>query len=95
MGPACFHAAGRFQLDNAVLGVPTVGCDVIENQKILFPELTTESWDLDSQINLLQRLIDDSKFWNETTDYAWEAVQQFNYANRRKAMMEVLRGDMS
>ncbi len=89
-GYQMIHSTGRLQLDNAILGIPTVGSESVYNQKKLFPKLTTTPWNLKDQINLLQRLIDDRDFWEETVNEAWDNVQELNYANRKIALMEVI-----
>ncbi len=90
-GYQTIHSTGRLQLDNAILGIPTVGSETVHNQKMLFPQLTTTPWNLKDQIYLLQRLIDDRDFWEETVNEAWENVQDLNYANRKIALMEVIK----
>lgn len=91
-GYQMMHSFGRFQLDGAVLGIPIVGTKTVHNQNKLFPDLTTESWELDKQIELLQRLIDDSQFWNDVTEKAFDLVQLYGHEQRKQSLMEIVNG---
>lgn len=82
------HSYGRFQVDNACLGIPTIGTTVVGSQPVLFPDLTTGPCDAYAQRQLLQRLIEDKDFYKHCVDYADAAVEWYGYDARRKEFKE-------
>ena len=64
------HAAGTFALNCSYLGIPCIGYDGLDTQRILHPNLTVKDGDLDSARKLISRLDSDKDFYtlcSETT----------------------------
>lgn len=70
-------AMGRIQMENAVLGVPTIGTSDVYMQKHLWPGLTTDSFDVPTQRHLLERILDDTSFREAQKNDARAAVQPY------------------
>ena len=64
------HAAGTFALNCSYLGIPCIGYDGLDTQRILHPHLTVKDGDLNTARNLINRLDTDKDFYtlcsNET-----------------------------
>lgn len=58
-------AAGTFAMNCAYLGIPCIGYDYVDTQRILHPELSVKLNDLKSAVELMKRLRDDDIFYNE------------------------------
>ena len=57
------HAAGTFAMNCAYLGIPCLGYEGLDTQRILHPELTVQDGDLHSARKLLEKLVSDEKFY--------------------------------
>ena len=57
------HAAGTFALNCAYLGIPCIGYDGLDTQRILHPNLTVHDGDLEKARNLVDRLWNDPEFY--------------------------------
>ena len=66
------HAAGTFALNCSYLGIPCIGYDGLDTQRILHPHLTVKDGDLNTARKLISRLDNDSDFYtlcrNETLE---------------------------
>jgi len=66
------HAAGTFALNCSYLGIPCIGYDGLDTQRILHPSLTVKDGDLNTARKLISRLDNDSDFYtlcrNETLE---------------------------
>lgn len=89
-GYAAIHSMGRFQADNAVLQIPTIGADVVHNQSRLWPALTTTANNWYDQIELMRQLRSDSTFWNSCVTYAADAVRQLDYKHSETNFIRML-----
>ena len=56
------HAAGTFALNCAYLGIPCIGYEGLDTQRILHPELTVKDGDLATARKLIQKLESDKSF---------------------------------
>jgi len=59
------HAAGTFALNCSYLGIPCIGYDGLDTQRILHPNLTVVDGDLESARKLVDRLWNDLDFYEE------------------------------
>ena len=59
------HAAGTFAMNCSYLGIPCVGYDGLDTQRILHPNLTVSDGDLESARKLVDRLWNDLDFYEE------------------------------
>jgi hypothetical protein len=57
------HAAGTFALNCSYLGIPCIGYDGLDTQRILHPSLTVKDGDLNTARKLISRLDNDSDFY--------------------------------
>lgn len=64
------HAAGTFALNCSYLGIPCIGYDGLDTQRILHPDLTVKDGDLNNARKLILKLDNDKDFYtlcSETT----------------------------
>ena len=64
------HAAGTFALNCSYLGIPCIGYDGLDTQRILHPDLTVKDGDLNTARKLILKLDNDKDFYtlcSETT----------------------------
>ena len=85
------HTYGRSAVDAACLGIPNVGSIVTAAQPLLWPDLTTLPGDTIGQRILVERLLNDDKFYEETVEKASEQVEVFNYENRVKDLLQYIK----
>jgi len=57
------HAAGTFALNCSYLGIPCIGYEGLDTQRMLHPELTVEDSDLNSARVLIKKLDTDKEFY--------------------------------
>ena len=57
------HAAGTFALNCSYLGIPCIGYEGLDTQRILHPELTVADGDLKSARKLIKKLHNDKDFY--------------------------------
>lgn len=65
--------AGRFPLDCAMSGLPCVSTHAT-NQLVLYPSLSVKPFDTEKAIELCNKLIDDSEFYDYVTQSAHERI---------------------
>ena len=69
------HAAGTFALNCSYLGIPCIGYDGLDTQRILHPELTVRDGDLATARKLINKLHNDKEFYilcSETTQLLYK-----------------------
>jgi hypothetical protein len=59
------HAAGTFALNCSYLGIPCVGYDTLDTQRILHPNLSVRDGDMHSARKLVNKLWNDLDFYEE------------------------------
>ena len=59
------HAAGTFALNCSYLGIPCVGYEELDTQRILHPNLSVENGDLETARELVNKLWNDLDFYEE------------------------------
>ena len=70
-GVQCYQAsAGQFPLNCAYFGIPCVGYSDINTQRHLFPELSVDRGDIVSARKLVNKLKDDSEFYNDVSSFS-------------------------
>jgi len=89
------HSIGRLAIDNACIGVPTVGASSTYGQSILWPTCTVESGDMQGQREIVRRLFADRKFYDEAVAYASEKIELFSYDAARQNMIEIWKADQN
>ena len=67
------YAAGTFALNCAYLGIPCIGYESLDTQRICFPELTVKEGDLKSASNIAKHLKSNSIFYDHVSAYAKKA----------------------
>lgn len=75
-------AAATFQLNCAILGIPCIGNQLADTQKILFPDLACEITDTKKAKELLNKLTNDSDFYNMVRTKALNSSNYFYTVNR-------------
>ena len=73
------YAAGSFHTNMASLGIPCIGSEEIDTQRILFPELSLHTYrDIKKGKQLLKRLKEDKEFYHKVSKYAKEKVREWD-----------------
>lgn len=84
------NTPGRLQGEAAFLGVPVIGSNRLELQEELFPSLSVKPYELEQVVAAGQRLLNSPKAVKASTDFAYEALQEYNYENSRKRYEKLL-----
>jgi len=85
-----YHCLGRYPMETACLGIPTVTTNRIYMGQKLFPMVCHDPMDFEGLRGSLQKLIDDEEFYHEVADYAYEQVENFNHENSRKRLLKAI-----
>lgn len=73
------YAAGSFHTNCAALGIPCIGSEEIDTQRILFPDLSIHTFrDIEKGKELLKRLSIDENFYNEVVTKALNKVKEWD-----------------
>jgi hypothetical protein len=70
-------AAGTFSLNCAYLGIPCIGNQDVDTQRLCHPDLSVNVNDLDAARNLAIRLRDDAAFYNKCSQTALENYKKY------------------
>jgi len=62
------HAAGTFAMNCSYLGIPCIGYEGLDTQRILHPELTVVDGDLETARKLINKLHNDKEFYMLCSD---------------------------
>jgi len=84
-------AAGRIQMENAIFGVPTIGTKDIYMQELLWPSLTTDSFDIAQQRAALINLVGDEDIYNHVITNAFTAIKRYGLAESKERMLDMIR----
>ena len=71
------HAAGTFAMNCSYLGIPCIGYDGLDTQRILHPNLTVADGDLESARKLVDRLWNDLDFYEENRILTTELYNKY------------------
>lgn len=81
---------GRFPLDCASANMPCVSTSGSYTQKILFPELTVEYYEISKAVSLCKRLMEDKSFLEYCLLYAKEHINQFDLEPTKQRFLKVM-----
>lgn len=70
------HAAGTFAMNCSYLGIPCVGYEGLDTQRILHPQLTVKDGDLLEARRLVRKLDEDKDFYNHCSSQTQELYHQ-------------------
>lgn len=85
------YTYGRFPLDMAALGIPTIGSDRNHTNRFLWPRLTVDPIrGIPSAHKLASRLINDKDFYLEQIHSAQEALSQFSPDNAKNRLLNII-----
>jgi len=80
-------AAGSFALNCGYLGIPCIGDERADTQKLLFPELSVDIYDIEKGRNLTKKLRDDKDFYSDTVKHANDIyIKEFNSKRLREML---------
>jgi hypothetical protein len=68
--------AGTFPLNCAYHGIPCIGDNRAETQKLLFPKLSINHLDLEQAVKLTKKLSTDKEFYKEVSTYAKQVYKK-------------------
>ena len=71
------HAAGTFALNCAYLGIPCIGYEGLDTQRILHPQLTVKDGDLSSARELIKKLYNNENFLNLCSKESQELYDEY------------------
>lgn len=63
-------AAGTFSLNNAYFGIPCIGNEKVDTQRLCFPDLSVDVNDIESARKIAKKLRIDRDFYNEVSAFA-------------------------
>ena len=78
------HAAGTFALNCSYLGIPCIGYDGLDTQRILHPELTVADGDLVSARKLIEKLYNDQEFYKLCSEMTLMLYQEHYHESKFK-----------
>lgn len=78
------HAAGTFALNCAYLGIPCIGYEGLDTQRILHPELTVKDGDLKTARELINKLYNDEEFYTLCSTKSLQLYQDYYHENKFK-----------
>lgn len=85
------NTPGRLQGEAAFFGVPVVGSDRLELQNLLFGDLAVSPFELETAVNLAQRLLDNPKAGEAVVKIAKEKLEEnFGYKASKEKFMKLL-----
>ncbi len=85
------YTYGRFPLDMAALGIPTIGSNRNQTNKILWPQLTVDPIkEIPLAQKLALRLIDDRKFYIEQVESGLFALTQFDPDDAKNRLLNII-----
>lgn len=84
------NTPGRLQGEGAFFHTPVIGSNRLELQKELFPDFATSPYSLDQLYHIAVRLIEDKDVLKSSTEYAYNALKEYNYASSRLKLNELL-----
>jgi hypothetical protein len=64
------YAAGTFPMNCAYLGIPCIGWNSCDTQRLLFPELSFNEGDMESVMKKAKHLRDNERFYSHVSNYA-------------------------
>jgi hypothetical protein len=70
------NTPGRLQGEAAFLGVPVIGSDRLELQRLLFPDLAVRPYELESVVKLGQLILDTPTEWEDVTSFAQKTLKE-------------------
>lgn len=85
------HAASRFILEGAVLGVPIVSTKFSYLGTVLFPELCHDPWQFAELHNSLYKLLNDEEYRFQIVNEARKKVEIFGFNQSRTRFLAELR----
>lgn len=76
------HAAGTFAMNCSYLGIPCIGYEGLDTQRILHPELTVKDGDLDTARKLIKKLYNDEEFYILCSDMTQLMYKEHYHENK-------------
>lgn len=76
------HAAGTFALNCSYLGIPCIGYEGLDTQRILHPDLTVADGDLTSARKLVQELDNNESFYKLCSSRTKELYQTYYHESK-------------
>lgn len=70
------HAAGTFALNCSYLGIPCIGYEGLDTQRILHPNLTVKDGDLINAKSILDKLWNDLDYYKENSTLTQELYKK-------------------
>lgn len=78
-------AAGTFAMNCGFLGIPCIGYDYLDTQRILHPQLTIKDGDMVEAKRLIKRLNEDEKFYQECSNVTQKRFKEYYSENAWKS----------
>ena len=78
------HAAGTFTMNCSFLGIPCIGYEGLDTQRILHPELTVADGDLATARKLINKLYNDEEFYKLCSDLTKILYQEHYHESKFK-----------
>lgn len=82
-------AAGTFSLNCAYFGIPCIGNEKVDTQRLCHPELSVDVEDLEKAAMLAERLRDDKEFYEECSKTAKENYKKYYSIDKWKSKINL------
>ncbi len=88
--PCHYHTYGRTTVDTAALRIPTVGTDRVWSMRHCFPNMSCDPVDTRTTLDIMRHILKQDSWLDEQMDYAYDAVEFFNYKNSKDRYMKMI-----
>jgi hypothetical protein len=82
-------AAGTFSLNCAYFGIPCIGNEKVDTQRLCHPDLAVDVEDVEKAAMLAERLKDDQEFYQQCSDTAKENYKKYYSTNKWKSKINL------
>jgi hypothetical protein len=82
-------AAGTFSLNCAYFGIPCIGNEKVDTQKLCYPDLAVDVEDVEKAAMLAERLRDDQEFYQQCSNIAKENYKKYYSIDKWKSKINL------
>ena len=90
LDPFTFHSYSRATVDTAAMGIPVVGSNRTQSVNVCYPLTKIDPWDVKGARDLINKLQDDTEFYNTVVKIAKEKSEFYNHINSKHRYLKAL-----
>jgi len=90
LDPFTFHSYSRATVDTAAMGIPVVGSNRTQSVNMCYPLTKIDPWDVKGARDLINKLQDDTEFYDTVVKIAKEKSEFYNYINSKHRYLKAL-----